>query len=230
MADTGDHRYARGDDGSGDDFLVERPQILHGAAAAADEDYVRPAVLIQTADGLNNFLRRARALHRAGGQQHAHVGIAPPGNADDIANHRAAAGCGHANHLWQQGDGPLAGGVEQPLLHELLFQRLKAQIEISRALGPQGIDIELIAAALYIQRGRAARRNAHAVLRSEGERCGLLPPKHALHARGFVLEGKIAMAAGIAFEARYLAAHSYRTQHRVAGQLAAHIFIQLCDG
>ena len=40
MADAGHHRKPAGADGAGDDFLVERPEVLDAAAATAQDDRV----------------------------------------------------------------------------------------------------------------------------------------------------------------------------------------------
>ena len=77
----------------GDQFVVERPQILNGAAASANDQQVGQLVTVGIADGRGDFPRRFRALHPHGQEPHLRQRIAFPENPEHIM-HRRAGGAG----------------------------------------------------------------------------------------------------------------------------------------
>ena len=62
VADGRNHRNRRLEDRPGHHLLIERPEILHGAAAASHDDHVNVVTIIEVAHPSDNFFHRARPL------------------------------------------------------------------------------------------------------------------------------------------------------------------------
>ena len=229
MPHAGDHRNFRGAYRPRDDLLVKRPEILDRAAAAPAEDHVGLALPVELFKRVNNLARRARALHRGRREQNRYVGIAPPGHAHNVAQHRAGARRRHADHARIGGNFLFNGLIEQPLGGQPALERLKAHVQFAHALALHRLHIELKLSALGIERRAAPDRHALPVLRPEIERLRRRAEHHARHARFLVLEREVEMSAGVALKAGNLALHAQRAQHGVAGQQPPDVLVELRD-
>ena len=109
--------------GAHHDLLVERPQVLERAAAARDDQDVRPRhrparrQAVEARDRGRDLLGRELALHQHRPQQHpAREALGEP--VQDVLDHRPGRRGHDADHLRQERQGPLALGREQPLGRE----------------------------------------------------------------------------------------------------------------
>ena len=125
VADGRDQRDAALGRGAHHDLLVEAPEVLEAAAAAGDDQQVRPrhrparGERVEAADRRRDLRRAALALHRHRPEQH-RPREALAQAVQDVADHRARGRGDDADHLGQVGQRPLARGVEQPLGGERL--------------------------------------------------------------------------------------------------------------
>src|SRR5512135_674171 len=76
-------------DGPGDYFLVEGPEVLHGAAAAPDDHHVDLAVAVEFPDPLGDLPGRSLPLDLHRVDEELHVGEAPVENIEYIVDRRA---------------------------------------------------------------------------------------------------------------------------------------------
>src|SRR5260370_7344171 len=76
MADAGDHRNFGSKDRAGDDFFIEGPQILEGAAAAREDEHVDESPLIEKFQRFDDFFGGAFALHAHGKKHEMDIGKA----------------------------------------------------------------------------------------------------------------------------------------------------------
>src|SRR5690242_20688449 len=86
MADAGDDGNCRIENGAGDDFFVEGPEIFHGTTAAREDKDVCKLALVEEAKSANDFLGGAIALNAHGKHGDVHVVKAALENANDVAN------------------------------------------------------------------------------------------------------------------------------------------------
>ena len=221
VADAGDQRDLGFGGGADHDFLVERPKVLQAAAAAGDDQQVRPrrqsrfgsrlgsrrGQAIEAADRGRDLLGGGLALDQDRPDQD--VAREPIGEAvQDVADHRAGGRGDHADDLGQIGQRPLAFLGEQALGGELALALLQQLEQRALAGQLQPLDHDLIAGAAGIGGDPAARDHLHAVLRGDAEPPGGAAPADRVEHRARVLEREIEVAGGGALEARDLAAHA----------------------
>src|SRR5688500_12508434 len=88
VADGGDDRNRRCDDGSRHDFFIERPQVLDGPAAAPNDDHVDAGHFDDVLEGPGDVSRGSFALHARGANDQMRVWIASAEHLYDVANRR----------------------------------------------------------------------------------------------------------------------------------------------
>ena len=135
MTDGGDDRDARGGDGACHAFVVEGPELFGETPATADDHHVDVVSLVQEADPPDDASRSPFPLHLGGSEEDVHVRKASPQHAEDIADGGAGRRGDHPDRARQEGKGPLAGGIEEPLFLELLLELLESEVERSRPAG-----------------------------------------------------------------------------------------------
>ena len=91
VADAADYGDSRTIDSPGDGFLVERPQVLQGAAAPGEDQHVTFPALIGFIDSLCDLLRRTFTLYRHRVDDDSGAGVAPPQDMDYVP-YRGARG------------------------------------------------------------------------------------------------------------------------------------------
>ena len=189
-------------------LLVERPQILDRAAAARDDQQVRPRHdRGKAANRLRDPGRSALSLDR-------HRPHDDPGRAaileavDDVADHRAGRRGDDSDHLRKERQPALARGIEQALGGERLAPPLEQRQQGALARQLHAVDDDLIFGAAGIGRELAGRDDFGAVLGPECERPGAGAPDHGVDARILVLEGEVAMARAVPLEPGDFAAHA----------------------
>src|SRR5256886_10071786 len=97
VADAGDHGNFRIEDGAGDDFFVEGPEIFDGAAAARKDQNVNKFSLIEKSQRTDNFLGGAFSLHAHGENGEMHIVKTAAQDADDITDGGAFGRGGEAD-------------------------------------------------------------------------------------------------------------------------------------
>ena len=208
MADGGYDGQLALVDGTGHALVVEGPEVLYGAAAAAGYDDVRYPVAVGVADGADDLRRGLHALHAHGQQHDLRHRPALAQDADDIVHRRASRGGDDGYALRIARDGLLVHGVEEALLTELFLQLLIGHLQISRALGHEALAVELVGPVPRIDRDAAPGCDAHAALRAEAQLRGRGAEHDAAQAGLRVLEREIVMPRGVDLVVRQLAAHA----------------------
>ena len=194
VADAGDDRQHRLEHRARDDFLVERPQILERATAAADDQNIDARVHVRGADRRGNLARGAGALHGRRIQDHGHRRKAARQRRQHVAQCRCMPRRDDADppRKWRQA--ALARRFEQPRgcerclhLHEPLVQRSEPR-EAYR------LDAELQFAARVVDRRHGAHFDGEPFAKREREPLRLVAEEHAADLRARVLQGEIEMA------------------------------------
>jgi len=121
----------------------------------------------------------------------------------------------------------LEGGIEQPLLHEAVFQRFKLQIESSEAILLHFLHIKLVGAGFGIQAHITVKPYPHTVLGPESEPCRRLTEHGTVDGGFLILQGEVPVTRYMALQVADLPHHANGAQHGVGGQHPANIFVQL---
>ena len=193
MADAGNHGKAAGADGARHDFLVERPEILDAAAAAAQDDGIAVARGGQLQGG-GDPVGSAFALHRR------RVKIDPDMRrpAAQRGQHVAQRGGLQAGDDGQRsrvfGQRALDSGGEQSFGFQLRLEADEALEEIALAGAAYRLDVELELAARLVEGHQHPRLDPVAVLQPPAEQLGAIPPHDAAHLGTGILERKIDMS------------------------------------
>ena len=202
MADGGNQRDHALGSGANHDLLVERPQILQRAAAARDDQEIRPrnparfGQRVEAANGGGNLFGRAFALHLDRPHQHA-AGKAVLQPVQDVANDGARRRGDDADHFGQPWQQLLARLVEQALGRELFLAFLHQRHQRANAGGLERLDHDLVFRRARIGRELAGGNNLQPFLRLEAHpRMGELPD-HGLDLGALVLQREIAVAGGV---------------------------------
>ena len=155
MSDRGDERDEARRRRAHHDLLVERPQILERAAAARDDEQIRPrhrpalGQRVEAVDRGGNLERRALALHLHRPDQHAaREAVGEP--VQDVANDRAGRRGDDADHRRQMRQQLLARFVEQAFGGEPLLALLEQRHERAEPGGLQRVDHDLVLRAARI--------------------------------------------------------------------------------
>src|SRR5690606_16330570 len=193
VADGADNRRVAGGDGAGHLFLVERPQILQGAATPSDDQCIKPGPVgaLQS----TYYLRRGLpSLYRSGADDQLDKGCAAAEYADDVP-HRCAAGRGdHADARRVGGQGALALGSEQALVLQFQLERLERLAQRAVAGRLQGVENHLVVAAPFVQADPATGTHQQAVAQVHAHPGGILAEQGAAYLGATVLEGEIHVA------------------------------------
>ncbi len=215
VADGGnerDHAVRRGAD---HDLLVERPQVLQRAAAARDDQQIRPADApafgqrVEAVDGGRDLLGRAFALHLH--RPDDDVAREAVGQAmQDVADHRARGRRDDADRLRQIGNELLARFVEQAFGGELALALLKERHQRAEARGLQRLDDDLIFGRSGEGRELAGGNDLEAFFHLEAHAAEHALPDHGFQNGLVVLQAKIDVAGRVrAAIARDFAAHTH---------------------
>ena len=211
MADCGDERNRAAGDSAHHRFFVEAHQVLERAAAAGDDQHVRPHRASVRGKRIEPVDRR-RDLGRGGLTLHPDRPDDDPNREpvgetmQDVANDGAGRRGHHADDLRQERDLALARGVEQPLFGKFLPPRLEQRHQRADSGELERLDHDLVA--------RFARKGGEFADRDDLEPLlGLEPhaleggaPDDGVETRIGVLEAEIGVAGRMgAAEAGYLA-------------------------
>ena len=196
VADGRDDGHGRAGDGPGHGLLVEGPQVLDGAAAAADDEDLDTGPAAQGLDALDDLGRGALALDAGRVDDDVEPGVAALEDAQDIADGRPRRRGHDADRPRPERQLALAGLVEQALGPELLLELLEAELEGALALGLDLVDVELVVAAGLEDADLAPADDLEAVLEVEGDLAGGRLPQDGLDDAFLVLEAEEDVAGG----------------------------------
>ena len=197
MTDGGDDGDLRFVDGARHALVVERPEVLDGAAAAARDDEVCDLVSVRVAQRAGDLRRGLGSLHAHAEELDLRQRPARAENAEHIV-HRRAGGRG------DDGDGfrvprqrLLMRGVEQPLALQLRLELLEGDVQVARALRRELGDIKLIGPVAREHADAPEGDDLHAVLGTEAQTQGVSLEQHAAHRALGVLEREVVVARGV---------------------------------
>ena len=225
VAHAADHGHRAPHHGTHHPLVIERPQVLHGAATATHDDRVQGrATKVHQGQGgqrLHQLSRGFCTLH--GGRRDNHLDMRHTPR--QCRQHVVQGGGGQRGH---HPDAtrvtryrPLAGHIKQPFGLQLRLQPQELLVQGTRARPLQALDHQLQLTARLVHRQVAARLHQHAF-------CGLkvhLRQGTAEHraAQGcltaLVLEREVAMPTGRPREAADFASH--HTACKPCGQTVA---------
>ena len=168
MAHPADNRDPAGENGPGDDFLVEGPEVFERAPAPGDDEGIDPpqgfAVPVDVPNRPGDFLGSPLALDPDG--MHGDPDAGEPA-ADGMKN-VADGGPGPAGHHRDVsrvgGDGFFVFGLEQALPGQTLAHLLEGQFETAHSPGFEFADIELVLTPRLIDVHVSGGDDLHAVL------------------------------------------------------------------
>ena len=157
VPDAGDDRNGAGVHGPGHPLLVERPEVLEGAAAPHHEEDVALRATYRDADGARDLLSRAFPLHPGRVDHHRQRREPAPQHLEHVVHRRAARRGDHPELARKGGKGPLVPRIEETLLLELEAQALVGEPERAFARRLELLDDELKvpAGAVQARRGHA---------------------------------------------------------------------------
>src|SRR5690242_17529720 len=163
------HRNVRSENRPRDDFFVESPQILQGSAAAADDNDIDGAQLIEIVNTTGNFSRGAVTLDFHRPNYNPPVGVAVIDDAQHIAQSSAAIRGYNPDGSWQERQRSLALLGKQAVRKELLFQLLEGYVKSTLSPRFDFLDIQLQIATNRINAHPTETQNRHAVFWSEAQ-------------------------------------------------------------
>ncbi len=207
VADGADDGEAGVEDGAGDFFFVEGPEVFEAAAAAGDEDEVEGVLrvgggpVVEGADGAGDFLGGSSSLDAAGGEEDFEGGLAAFDDVEDVAQGGAVEAGHNAKAGGAAGERALAGGGEEAFGIEALFEGFKGGLEFALALEFDGGDAELVLAARLVNGHLAFEDDGLAVAQVGAvERAGVGFEEDALDLGVEVFEGEVGVAGSLEAE------------------------------
>lgn len=129
VADAADDRHVARRDRARERLVIERPQVLDRAAAAADDQHVDLAPRVRRRDHRGELLRRARALHGRRIDDHRHVRRAARERRQHVAQRGRLQRRDDADRARMRRRRPLALGREEPFGLELRLQPQERFVE-----------------------------------------------------------------------------------------------------
>ena len=218
MSDRADHRDLRGGNCPRHDLLVERPEILHAAAAAGDDNDIAGMMGIEPADAGHDLGCRILPLHRGRDDAEMEAGKPAADDVEEIADGGPFRRGDDADAFRQIGDLALALRIEQPFGGELGLELLELFLEIALAAKPELGDAHLVRTARFIDGQAPMHLDLHPFtqLHLAGQRRAAEKDRRQLTLP--VLEGEIDMAAAVDGQVRNLAAQP-EWQHRLLQQV-----------
>ena len=196
VTDAADDRDGTGADGSGDGFVIERPQILDAASAAAENKRVALASLAGAPDCARDLFRRTFALNLRGVDDDSDVRRAAFERGQYITQCGCLGGGDDADFARKAWQGTFGGIVEESLAFELVLEAKELLVEIADACLACRFDVQLKVTACFVQRDEDAGFNVLAVCQAPAEQLGAVPEHHAADLRASVLEREVDVPGG----------------------------------
>ena len=202
-------------------FLIECPQIFHGTASAACNDYIH-AILIQCTDSPDDAVRCLFSLHQCRIKHQLHIRISAPGNIHNIPD-----GCSGRSRHNADGSAVKWNGLLKLLgkhshLFQVLFQQLKLTVKISLSVRHNLSGIQLISAITLIDTDTTQDNDFLSFLHPKGKTASPVSCKHdAGNGTTLILQGKINVPGCMILAIGHLTLHINPVQHKILGK---HIF------
>jgi hypothetical protein len=212
MPDRRDHRHATNRERADQRLLVERPQILEAAAAAADHQQVENRQLLRQAQHLDHFRRGAGALHLGGQHDDPPAPAAARENAQEILHGGARGRRDEADRCGHRGKRALALAIEQALGRQPLLERLEFPLQPPDAVLDHRADDELILSPRLVDADLAVHDHLQPVAQFHLLAQRIAAKQNRAELRARILQRKINMPARLRPEVRDLAAHPARPQ------------------
>ena len=191
MPDARDHRHRRRHDCARQDFFVERPEILQGAAAARDDDHVDGLDARHLADRMGHFASRAFALHARRRNHQVRIRIAPAQHPNHVAQRGAVDRRDQPDAPGQGGERPLARGIEQAFGRQSLLQLFERLLQRAESFRLHVLAEDLILALGVVHADLPARHDLEAVFRLELEIADRRAEHDRLDLRRAILEREV---------------------------------------
>ena len=131
--------------------------------------------------------------------------MAPADDVEEIVNDGASGRRDDADAAREGRQVTFAGGVEEPLLLQLLLQLLECELQRACAYRLQRLGDELQLAALFVYGDAATHQDAQSSLGAKAEKRRLPPEKHHGKLTMFILEREIEVSGGGAAQIGYFA-------------------------
>ena len=169
MANAADHRNGTGADGTGDEFVVESPQVLHAATTSADDQRFALPALAGDANALGDLRRGTLALHQGGIDDDADLWCTTRERAQDVAQGSRLERGDDADAARETGQGALAGARKQSLAFELLLETKELLVEVADAGPTRRFDVELEVATRLVERHQDTRLDMLTIFQTPAE-------------------------------------------------------------
>ena len=229
MTHSGDDGDFRVVDGPCHPLVVEGPQVLQRAAAAACNEHIAQLPAVGIADGPCDLRRCLHTLHPHRQQQYLSQGVAVAQNPDHVVDRRTGAAGNNGDPLGELRQRLFVGRVEKSLVVELILQLLEGHEQIAHAVGGQAVTVELILAVPGVDADAAAGDDLHAVAGPELQMLGCAPEHDAAQNARFVLQGKVVVAGGVDLVVGQLAPHQDVPQNRLTLDQVLDILVDFTD-
>ena len=163
VADRRDQRRAAGGRGAHEPLIGEGQQVLDGAAPAGHDDDVDLRIGVERLDGPGDLADGARPLDGDLAHLEGQAGPAQAGVDQHVVLGLGLASAHEAHLARQEGQGPLALGVEQTLGGQDAAQLLDAGQQVADADGPDVVGLQLERAPLGPEGGLGAHHHTGAL-------------------------------------------------------------------
>ena len=151
MPDSRNHRQLRSKNGSCHAFLVKRPQILHRAAAAPQNNHVCLAPAVRRLQAFHNIRRGCFSLHQCREYGKPHSRVASFCNLDNVAHRRPRRRGDYRNTADIFGNLPLIVRIKKSLCCKLFLHLLKGKLQGTHADRLQKFAVQLILPCPFVQ-------------------------------------------------------------------------------
>ena len=194
VSDGGDDRDRTRRDRAGHGFLVEGPQVLHGAPSPADDDDIRQPGGGQTLERPCDLDGRPLALDPRTGEDDATPWSTAGENRRDVAERRTGRRGDDADTPRVPGQRALERRAQKALTLQTASQLLERQApQTLGAVGLQAANDHLVFAPGLIQREVTEHPDFHALVGVRGEVLGLPVEHDGAELCPFVLEREVAV-------------------------------------
>ncbi len=180
MSDAGGDGDVGGDDGAGEGFVVEGPEVFEGAAAADEENQIDSfefrvsgfeffVVGVEVFEGRDDFFGGVFALDADGVEEDVEAGEAAVGGGEDVVEDVAGFAGDDGDALGEFGEWAFAGLFEEAFGFEFVAELAEGEFEAAGALGEEGFDVELEFALGFVEFEGAAGDDGEAIFGFEFE-------------------------------------------------------------
>ena len=200
---------------AGDNFLVERPEVLNAAAAATDNQQVAQVVKVGQLDSIHNFLGGTSPLYPGGDHHQVATPRAAPQDRDEIPQRCPAVGCHEADGCRQSRQAALAGGIKQALRRELFLQFEECLLQAPDAVLLDNPENDLVTAARLVDGNPSGADNLQAVAQPHFQAFGIRAETDSGNRGIPVLQRKINVSGLLPAQVADLATQSHHREIRL---------------